>query len=200
MNVFVLGTGRCGTATFVAACRHFTNYTAGHETRTRLLGADRFAYPTNHIEADNRLSWMLGRLENAYGRSAFYVHLIRDPEAVARSYAGRWAEGLGSLPASYHRGIVHQAPADRLDICRDLVATVTANVAIFLRDKRSLTIQLESASAAFPAFCDAIEAEGDLDAALAGWRVRHNATPPGSAVLRREKRRAGGILRRLGLR
>ena len=36
-NVFVLGTGRCGTVTFSAACGHFDNFTAGHESRRRHL-------------------------------------------------------------------------------------------------------------------------------------------------------------------
>jgi ferritin-like protein len=52
--------------TFIRACRHITNYTAGHETRSTLLGEDRIAYPRQHIEADNRLSWMLGKLGKKY--------------------------------------------------------------------------------------------------------------------------------------
>jgi hypothetical protein len=201
MNVFVLGTGRCGTATFIAACRHFSNYTAGHETLSRKVGAARLAYPPNHIEADNRLSWLLGRLDAAFGQDAFYVHLRRDPEAVAVSYATRWQEGIGTLPAAYHRGILHQSPEDRLAICRDLVATVTANVESFLRDKpHQMTIRIESIHEMFPVFCQAIGAEGDLEAAGAEWDTRHNATPQGSWVLRRVRRKLGRIVRRVGLR
>lgn len=200
MNVFVLGTGRCGTSTFVAACGRFTNYTAGHETLTRQLGTARFAYPANHIEADNRLAWLLGRLDAAYGSDAFYVHLRRDPEAVAQSYARRWQEGLGTLPPAYHRGIVHQHPGDRLAICRDMVATVTANVEVFLRDKpRQMTMWLETAAAEFPDFCRAIGAEGDLAAAGGEWKTRHNPGSDGSMVLRRARRVVGRGLRRLGL-
>lgn len=200
MNVFVLGTGRCGTSTFVEACRHFTNYTAGHETRTRQLGAGRFAYPPNHIEADNRLSWLLGRLEAAFGDDAFYVHLLRDPEAVAQSYARRWREGLGTLPAAYHSGVLHQHPGERIALCRDLVATVTANVRLFLRDKpRQMTMQMETAAAAFPAFCEAIRAEGDLAGAITEWRTRHNATPSGPVAIRRVRRALGRWGRRTGL-
>lgn len=200
MNVFVLGTGRCGTSTFVAACRHFTNFTAGHETRARKVGAERLAYPEHHIEADNRLSWLLGRLDAAFGREAFYVHLLRDPEAVAASYATRWKEGVGTLPAAYQRGILHQSPEDRLDICRDLVATVTANVETFLRDKPlQMTMHLESIGDEFPAFCRAIGAEGDLKAAVAEWSSRYNATPTGWWAIRRVRRKVGRGLRRLGM-
>lgn len=56
MNVFVLNSGRCGSTTFIAACRHITNYSSGHESRATLIGEERLAYPTQHIEADNRLS------------------------------------------------------------------------------------------------------------------------------------------------
>ena len=56
MNVFVLCTGRCGSTTFACACRHIENYTAAHESRSHLAGPERFAYPEDHIEVDNRLS------------------------------------------------------------------------------------------------------------------------------------------------
>jgi hypothetical protein len=71
MNVFVLSPGRCGSVTLAYACRHATNFRAGHETNCRLLGGQRFGYPPNFIEIDNRLSWMLGRLERAYGDKAW---------------------------------------------------------------------------------------------------------------------------------
>ena len=80
------------------------NYTAGHESRATRIGSDRFAYPPNHIEVDNRLAWMLGRLEQSFGKDAFYVHLKRKPEAVARSresFTGRFlADILGSPHAA----------------------------------------------------------------------------------------------------
>jgi len=78
-NIFVLSTGRCGSTTFYKACSHFSNYTSGHETLSSKLGIQRFAYPAFHIESDNRLSWLLGRLDTEYGNSAFYVHLTSRP-------------------------------------------------------------------------------------------------------------------------
>ncbi len=86
MNVFVLCTGRCGSSTFIEACHHIANYTSAHESRSSLLGAERLAYPAQHIEADNRLSWLLGRLDAAYGDSAFYVHLQRNHPDTAASF------------------------------------------------------------------------------------------------------------------
>jgi len=100
VNVFVLCTGRCGSRAFIRACRRSTNFSAGHETRLRRLGPDRFAYPVNHIEADNRLSWLLGRLDVAYGDSAAYVHLMRDEEATALSLLVRYSH---NIMAAYHK-------------------------------------------------------------------------------------------------
>jgi hypothetical protein len=90
MNVFILNTGRCGSTTFVKACEHITNFTTAHESRMHLIGNQRLAYPDNHIEADNRLAWFLGRLEAAYGDRAIYVHLRRDPLKTARSFEKRY--------------------------------------------------------------------------------------------------------------
>src|SRR5438132_14275765 len=94
MNVFVLCTGRCGSQTFIKACSHLSNYSSAHESRMPLLGPERLRYPINHIEADNRLSWLLGRLDKAYADEAFYVHLIRDEEAVAASFVRRYDSGI----------------------------------------------------------------------------------------------------------
>ncbi len=178
MNVFVLTAGRSGSTTFIAACRHITNYTCGHETRVQLVGPERLNYPERHIEADNRLVWYLGRLQAAYGDRARYVHLVREPEACAASFARRadfgimqaWREGvllgggLGLTP---------------LALARDYLDTVEANLALFLRDKRQvMTFRLEQARVDFLAFWDWIGAEGDLAAALAEWDRRYNASPP----------------------
>lgn len=180
MNVFVLCTGRCGSTTFVRACGHMTNFSAGHESRARRLGGQRLAYPERHIEADNRLSWMLGRLDRQYGDGAYYVHLTRDPETVAASYARRTKLRVGILPA-YKAGILmHGAAAaegeQALEVAKDLVATVTANIEHFLRDKTHvMSFPLEEATTRFPVFWDWIGAEGDRERALAEFGVRHNA-------------------------
>ena len=99
MNVFVLCTGRSGSTTFYRACRHITNYSAGHELNTSEVGRARLDYPEDHIEVDNRLSWLLGRLDQAYGDRAFYVHLTREEEATARSFDRRWASRYSIIRA-----------------------------------------------------------------------------------------------------
>lgn len=176
MNVFVLNSGRCGSSTFIQACRHIANYSAGHETRIHLIGPDRLAYPDRHIEADNRLSWLLGRLERAYGDRAAYVHLTRERSASAASFARR--AGFGIMKA-YREGILLEGEAGQsaYDIALDYLDTVEANIARFLADKpRQMAFRLEHAEEDFAAFWRWIGAEGDLAAALAEWRTRYNAS------------------------
>lgn len=180
MRVFVLSTGRSGTTTFIEACKHATNWTAGHETRAAQIGSARFDYPDGHIEADNRLAWFLGALNERYGSEPLYVHLLRDREKTAGSFLRRWDyQWRGGVIEAFAHALVMHAPDwpddDRADVCRWYVDTVNANIRLFLRDKRHLTVHLETAAWQFPAFWHMIGAEGNLDAALAEFSIRHNA-------------------------
>lgn len=174
-NIFVLCTGRCGSTTFIAAAKHLKNYTAEHESRCRHLGTQRFAYPAFHIEADNRLSWLLGRLEDEFGNSAFYVHLTRDEEATAKSYAKR--EG-GIMEAYQGMGIIMGCQeTDRMLIAKDYVNTVTSNIRHFLRDKTNkMHFRLENAERDFTRFCSMVGAQGNMKRALAEFDIKHNAS------------------------
>lgn len=179
MNVFILNAGRSGSSTFIQACRHIVNYSAGHETRLRLIGPERMAYPDWHIEADNRLSWLLGRLDEAYGDRAFYVHLTRAAEACAESFVRRADFGIMK---AYREGLLLDGLPGQtdLDIARDYLRTVEANIHLFLRDKPlRLAVSLDNVRAEFPTFWHRVGAQGDLDAALSEWGTRHNASPDG---------------------
>lgn len=184
MRVFVLTTGRSGSKTFAEACRHITNYTSAHESRTGRWGHDRLAYPDQHIEVDNRLSWHLGELDERYGDTATYVHLRRASEAVIASHLRRWdLRWRGGITRAFAHGILmHPGRYDedeRHGVTAYLVATVEANIRLFLKDKtRVVPVHMESAVTDFDAFWDAIGAAGDRAAARAEWAVRHNASPP----------------------
>lgn len=174
MNVFVLTTGRSGSLSFSEACRHMTNYSSGHETRVGLVGDDRVAYPDAHIETDDRLAWFLGRLEDAFGDEAYYVHLLRNDDDTAASRVRRWNK---PMMRAYRNGILWDVDPDidRLEVARDLNVTVNANIRSFLRDKpRQMTVEIETARESFPEFWNAIGAEGDLDGALAEFDRRHH--------------------------
>ncbi len=178
MNVFVLCTGRCGSLSFARACGHMTNFTSSHESRVDRLGDDRLAYPDDHIEVDNRLSWFLGRLDRSFGDSAYYVHLTRDPAQVAASWARRF-HVLGGMATGYRDHILAatspKSGVTRLAAATDYVRTVTENIDAFLKDKSHvMRFRMEDAATAFPDFWAWIGAEGDLRAAMAEWSKRHD--------------------------
>jgi hypothetical protein len=177
MNVSVLSTGRCGSTTFARACGHIENYSAGHETQTAKLEG-RVRCPPRHIEVDNRLSWLLGRLDDRYGDDAFYVHLVRDPEAVARSFADRHEVGI---IRAYKQGIILGDPGevDPTKMCRHYVETVNKNIRLFLKDKtQCMDVRLEQAREDFRDFWERICAEGSLQHALGEWDSKYNASSP----------------------
>lgn len=176
MNVFVLNTGRCGSTTFIMACRHITNYTAAHESRSQYVGAARLDYPPNHIEADNRLSWFLGRLDRKYGNDAFYVHLRRDERATAQSWVRRYDR---NIMKGYREYILMGFPGDAspYEVARDYIDTVNSNIELFLRDKTNwMDLSIERAQIEFPVFWERIGARGDLAAALAEFDTLYNAS------------------------
>lgn len=176
-HVFVLCTGRCSSTTFARACGHFSNYSAGHETRTAYLGPDRFAYPRHHIEADNRLGWLLGRLDRHFGDQPLYVHLRSNTRRTIDSFARHDRHGM--MQAYRGTGIMlGLAETDAACIAADYIDTVTTNVELFLaRKPHVMDMRLEHMGQDFPDFCDRISAEGDLDAALAEFSVRPSPLP-----------------------
>lgn len=181
MNVFILCTGRCGSTTFTRACSHITNYTAGHESRGSRIGADRFTYSDNHIEADNRLCWLLGRLNQHYGDDACYVHLMRDPGQVAQSFTSRF--GIpGGIASAYRDAILGNRNIPPIEAAMDYVRTVNANIEFFLRDKsKVMHFTMENAERDFPVFWRWVGAEGSLEDAMGEWRIRYNSQPPRSS-------------------
>lgn len=175
MNVFILCTGRCGSVTVSRACKHISNYTSGHESRTGMYGEKRLDYPENHIEADNRLSWFLGRLDEKYGDDAFYVHLRRDENATATSFVKRYRKGI----MRGYQKIIHRVPrsAEEHAVAVDYCHTVNSNIAMFLKDKtKTMQMDIDNAKEDFARLWELIGAEGDLDKALAEFDSRHNAS------------------------
>lgn len=181
MNVFVLNTGRCGSTSFAKVCEHIDNYTAGHETLVHEVGPARFAYPDQHIEADNRLSWMLGSLGRHFDDDGtLYVHLTRNPEEVVSSFLHRWDSPFrSSAIRAFGHGIVIRAAdwseRERLEVCRSYVETITHNIEDFLRDRPSMVIDIADLSTRFADFADRIDATYDVDAAASEMATHHNA-------------------------
>lgn len=176
MNVFILNTGRCGSSTFIRACQHINNYSCAHESLLQKTGTQRLDYPADHIEADNRLSWLLGRLDETYGDNAFYVHLNRNRKDTATSFSKRIDSGI--LKA-YEQGILmhdgHLVSAEV--IAEDYIETVESNIKLFLKDKTNqMDISLASVKKDFTEFWKKINAQGDLDKAISEWDILYNAS------------------------
>jgi hypothetical protein len=182
MRVFVLSPGRSGSATFTEACRHMTNYTAGHETRSDRVKA-RFDYPDNHIEVDNRLTWMLGGLGAASAPEDRFVWLRRDSRSVIASFLGRWEGSYrASIIKAFAHGIIQRRTDwdDREAVVRFYVETVEANIAEFVKARDHMVVRLGTSD--FDTFWDWIDARGDRDAAVETWARVHNASESGSAT------------------
>lgn len=181
MNVFILCTGRSGSKSLIEACSYINNYTVGHETLTRVVGESRLDYPKNHIEADNRLSWFLGRLDKSFGNEAFYVHLKRNKEATVASFLNRWNH-QGSIINSYAGGILLQghrqlAKQEQEAIAADYYDTVNENIALFLKDKsQKMNMNLEAISDGFDEFYDRIKARGEKDQAMDSLKIPINTS------------------------
>ena len=173
--------------TFIRACQHIDNYTADHESRVSLIGEERLDFPDNHIEADNRLSWMLGKLGKKYGKHAFYVHLRRDRDVAAASFNRRW-DYPNNIIKAYTEAILMAGKVRGKQYCEDYIDTVNDNIEHFLRDKpHKLTIELENIKEGYRQFWAAIGAEGELPAALEEWDIRYNSSKNGAGLLQRIK-------------
>lgn len=161
-----------------------------------MLGDDRFRYPDNHIEADNRLSWFLGRLDRIHGNEAFYVHLVRNREDTIRSYNRRWVRN-GSLIRAYCEGIqqiaLHRLDRGRrLEVVGDFYDQVRSNILHFMKDKeKQMTIHIEKAGEDFPLFWERIGARGDLQGALETLSSHHNRSRTGKMKHFRHELRFG---------
>jgi len=156
-----------------------TNFTVGHESNAGRLGDDRLHYPAQHIEVDNRLSWMLGSLDAKYGDHVYYVHLIRAKSPTVASYMRRW-QHRESLVAGFTNGILMRdhkqlSPSERNTAVSTMYDTINTNIDFFLRGRsNACRVEMEEMEAGFTQFWQAIGAEGDLDAALRVLQQVHN--------------------------
>jgi len=182
-NVFVLGTGRCGTVTFSRAASHLAGYTSGHESLSGRLADGRFHYPDRHVEADNRLSWFLGELGRRFDDDrTLYVHLTRRRDDVVSSFANRWESPFrASIIRAFGHGIVKRSaewePQQIREVCAFYVDTVNTNIEEFVRHRNSLRVQLEDIEAGFAAVVEALGVSvDDPDEVRKELATRHNAS------------------------
>ncbi len=180
-NIFVLSPGRSGSKTFIEASSHLTNYSAAHESLGAHLGDKRFAYPSDHIEADNRLIWFTGELAKRFSDDVLYINLIRDFDATVDSFYHRLQNSSyrASIMNAFAYGILMKPGDWRADQERELAAfyvqTVQSNIELFLKDRVHHTVHLEDGGESFNEFLQMISAEGDLEKVRSTWLTVHNA-------------------------
>jgi hypothetical protein len=108
MNVFVLGTGRCGATTFSKVCKLIQGFTSSHESLTsynkKVFGS--LDYPNNHIEIDPRLSYHIFSLKKMYPDALFF-HLKRGRADCINSLKKR--ESLSNY-SIFHYGWFKNSP------------------------------------------------------------------------------------------
>lgn len=76
---------------------------------------------------------------------------------------------------NYSAGHDLSTPERNASVCVDYCRTSSANIRAFLESKsRAFDFRLEEARRRFPVFWRDIGAEGDRDAAMAEFEVRHN--------------------------
>ncbi|MFT7154934.1 MAG: hypothetical protein ACJAVL_000236 [Bacteroidia bacterium] len=191
-NVFVLNVGRSGSTTFAKACTHISNFSSGHETKSWEIGMERLTYSVGHIEVDNKLSWMLGSLDVNYGHKAYYVHLTRNKEDVVNSWNQLWNHSFSNI-RFFAEGVLSNIPEllsekQKRTISEHHYDAVNANIEFFLKDKSNvITIQFEDVEKGFRQFWTEIGAEGDLESALAEFKVKHNASLRSEGVAQKDR-------------
>lgn len=167
--------------TIIRAFAHATNYTSGHETE----GGSFYPldYPDWHIEADNRLSWMLGELGQHFP-DARWVHLLRDREGMARSFEAR-PDWPGASIKGFGAGILGRGDLfheERYEAAGRMWDAANANITEFLTTRDHRVVWLHDLTRDFPGLWEWVGCQGDLAAAVETTRIRHNAGPGGATI------------------
>jgi len=182
-NIFILSAGRCGSMTFIRACKHITNYSSEHESGRLLESHKKYnlIYPEYHIESDNRLTWFLGSIHKLYGIDAFYIKLTRDKDKIINSYLKRKSLNQGIIPA-FAINIFQQ---NKWKVSKDgykwavehYVNTVYDNIDYFLKDKHyKMELDIDNPINNYKLFWNEIHADGDMQLALNEFSKSYNST------------------------
>lgn len=176
MNVFVVGTGRCGTLTFSRACQHMDNFTAQHHGAigpSDLRPQWYEGYADNHIEVNPYLSWFLPVLVESYP-DALFIHLRRHKEEVVNSWVRR---GKSYIPGRFPKML--GVPTDDFRrVCEIQYDVTTRNIELMADHCNLHTLWLHEIKDQWRAFWDRVGARGDFEGSLAEWDTKYNASKP----------------------
>lgn len=182
-NVFIVGTGRCGTTTFARACHWITNYSSGHETTVGVTSWEKkLRFGPKHIESDPHIVWYFPQILRKYPQ-ALYVHLKRNRDDVVKSWLNRYSditrgpEGYVNLHFQCNPPYSKLLPENKrraLGVFYDSIIGHIEFAFATLPPEQTRTYQLEQLDQQFPEFWRYIEAQGDLENAILTCRKRHN--------------------------
>jgi len=170
MRVFVTGTGRCGSVSFRAACKHIVNYDCGHESNCGLL-----EYPDNWIEVNPHLRCCIVHVARKYPDS-IWVHLVRSPQACIDSLA-RLDDGaiMRAYAMLYPSVMPANNPADYA--YRYYWAEIDSiNAQLKVAGVRYLEMHLEKIKEEWPTFWELISAKGNYKASIDSWDIKRNTS------------------------
>jgi hypothetical protein len=125
---------------------------------------------------------MLGSLEEYYGDSPIYVHLMRDPDEVAESFLKRYSPSfIGGIMHGFGHGILKQPTLYEGENLRNMahmyVNIVNLNIKSFLKDKSKVVIMdMASPRESIIKIWEMGEIEGDIEKAFLEWNFKHNAS------------------------
>jgi hypothetical protein len=145
-----------------------------------MLGMSRFEYPDQHIESDNRLSWLLGTLERIYGDEPIYVHLTRNREKVIKSYAKRYDRNyIEGIMQGFGHGILQKSQTykdlELPKLAEMYVNVVTDNIQCFLSDKSKVVrMDVDDPVASVREIWKLGLMQGNLQKATDEWMITHN--------------------------
>lgn len=168
MRVFVTGTGRCGTSTFYHACRHMTNYTAGHESAACYYD---YQYPDWHIEASGGLSFFVGTLLKRHPASK-WVLLKRNRWDTIDSLVKQSAESMRRFGQFW----LYMSDPDPFLAADVFYETVHDLIHAAVPKGQLRVMEMERAKDDWRDFWKWIGAEGDFDASLAEWDRKYNSS------------------------
>jgi len=174
-NVFVTGTGRCGSVAFRLACTHAKNFTTGHETKSGNL-----LYPDNHIEINSHFRNCIPHLAKMYPKAKF-IHLRRKVSDCVPSLA---LLGHGEVMQNYlklHSSVMlTDAPSDvAWSYYQFESAMIEACLAQCVPEKNQRVVWLDGlidpATNAWRQCWDWCGFEGNFEASQEVWKTKHNS-------------------------
>lgn len=142
-----------------------------------MIDSDPWSYPDNHIEISPAIAIAVPRLLEIYPE-AILVHLVRRREDCVASIARLLSED-GRHFINYWGNLYTGKRYPEAGRRRIAAYLYDSTVALVRSCRPALEIQLEAAAETWPTFWDLVGADGDYQAGLAAWSIRHNTRPKG---------------------